>query len=204
MQVARNTSLTQTSLVLGFGLLWLVASVCLGSSGLLQSLVPPMPQLILLGITALCLIAILSIPRVRAWVLDVDERALVAFHLTRLVGIYFLVLQGRGQLPYWFAVVGGWGDIAVAVLAIGLLVSGRAMNGWHRGAYILWNLLGFMDILFVVLMAARSAMADPSSMRALQQMPLNLLLTFVVPIIIMTHLVLGYRLIRGDSISTPK
>src|SRR5256885_15852628 len=46
--------------------------------------------------------------------------------LFRSVGVYFLVLYGRGELPFDFAVPGGWGDIAVATLALGLIVGWRA------------------------------------------------------------------------------
>ena len=41
-------------------------------------------------------------------------------------------------------------------------------------------------------------MAAPLSMRPLQHWPLNLLLTFVVSVIIVTHLVLCYRLARSS------
>lgn len=154
-----------------------------------------MPQLILLGITAACLLTVMAVPRLRAWALQVDERVLVAFHLTRFVGAYFLVLYAQGRLPYTFAVVGGWGDILVAGLALPLLLA-RA-DGWRRSVYTVWNLVGLADILFVVGTAVRSTLLDPSSMQVLLLPPMNLLLTFVVPIILVTHLVLGYRLRRG-------
>ena len=63
-----------------------------------------------------------------------------------------------------------------------------------RRLYLAWNVLGLLDILGVVGTAARLALAEPGSMRALLQLPLSLLLTFVVPIIIATHLVLLSRL----------
>ncbi len=78
--------------------------------------------------------------------LRVDERLPVAFHLTRFVGYYFLVLYARGLLPSGFAVVGGWGDITVAVLALGLLAIGRPAPGRRRVAYNVWNALGLFDI----------------------------------------------------------
>ena len=43
---------------------------------------------------------------------QLDLRLLVLYHLTRFVGVWFLVLYSRGELPYAFAVPGGWGDIA--------------------------------------------------------------------------------------------
>ena len=176
---------------------WIVAAIAIGASGALQSLRPPAPQIILLTITALLVAAGTLIPRLRAWALTVDERLLVAFHLTRFVGIYFLVLYGRGELPYAFAVPAGWGDIATAVLACGLVATGRPTTEARRHMWIAWNLFGFADIVMVVASAARSTLADPASMAPLLRLPLNLLLTFLVPVIIATHILLFVRLRRA-------
>jgi len=56
--------------------------------------------------------------------------------------------------------------------------------------------LGLADILFVVVTAARLGVADPESMAALLQLPLSLLPTFLVPLIIASHVILGVRLAR--------
>lgn len=75
---------------------------------------------------------------------------MVSLHLTRFVGIYFLYIYYRyGALPRAFAVPGGWGDIIVATLALGLLgVAGELEpRRWFVG---LWNTLGLIDIRFVV------------------------------------------------------
>ena len=129
--------------------------------------------------------------------MNVDIRALVLVHLTRFVGIYFLILYGRGELPYAFVVPGGLGDIAVAVTA--LLVAlfspiGGAV-GWK--IVLLWNLFGLIDILFVVATAARLTMSNPESMSAITRLPLSLLPTFLVPIIIFTHVVIFIRLFES-------
>ena len=144
-----------------------------------------------------CLGTVLGVGPLRAWVFGVDPRAFVAVHLTRFVGAYFLVLYGRGELPYGFAVVGGWGDIGVAAAAVGLLLWGPPRPAPRRRAYALWNALGLADILLVIAAAARAALADASSMQALLRLPLNLLITFLVPLILVTHVVLGYRLARA-------
>jgi hypothetical protein len=57
---------------------------------------------------------------------------------------------------------------------------------------------GLLDILGVVLTAARLAFRDPASMGALLELPLSLLLTFVVPIIVATHVWMLGRLIRPE------
>jgi len=175
---------------------WLIVALALGASGRLQALQPPLPQLTLVALTAGALLATAKVQAVRAWALSVDVRVLVAFHLTRFVGSYFLVLYARGELPYAFAVPGGWGDILVASLALLLLVSGPPETVRRLRAYVAWNVLGLLDILFVVATAARLGFAAPASMQALLRLPLSLLPTFLVPLIITSHVVLAVRLRR--------
>jgi hypothetical protein len=124
----------------------------------------------------------------------VDVRILVLFHVTRFVGFYFLALHARGELPWEFAVPGGWGDNLVATGAVLLVLFVRPGAPAGRRLYLAWNVLGLLDILAVVATAGRLALTEPGSMRALLQLPLSLLLTFVVPIIIVSHLVLLSRL----------
>ena len=77
-----------------------------------------------------------------------------------------------------------------------LLLSGRPRGGGRRAAYLAWNVYGFLDLLFVVLTAGRLGLADPASMAELLELPLSLLPTFLVPILLATHLILGARLLR--------
>jgi hypothetical protein len=178
-------------------LVWLAVAFVVGATGVLAAIGPPFPQVVLGALTLAVLAACRWVPALRAWVLSVDLRALVLFHVTRFVGLYFLVLYGRGELPWDFAVPGGWGDILVAITA--LLVAAAAPGGGPAGwwAYLAWNVLGLTDILLVVTTAARLALTMPGSMRALTVLPLNLLLTFVVPIIIVTHVIIFARLRPG-------
>lgn len=182
------------------GLGWLVIATGVGGIGFLSTLRPPTPPLLLVGLTAVVLGAGWFARGFRLWLLAIDVRWLVGLHLTRFVGIHFLYLYGRGQLPYAFAVLGGWGDIAVASLAVVLLLLGGPARTWRRIAYMLWNVLGLADILFVVVTAARLAAADPESMAALLRLPLSLLPTFLVPLIIASHVVLGVRLARRTGV----
>jgi hypothetical protein len=111
------------------------------------------------------------------------------------VGFYFLWLYEHRQLPFAFEVPGGWGDIVLATLAFVLLV----LRPGSRVIYQVWNTLGSADILFVVSTATRLALADSASMAALLRFPLSLLPTFIVPIIIFTHVVIFLRL-KGDRL----
>lgn len=185
--------------VLLAGLVWLLLAVALGASGRLQTVRPPTPQVILLTLTAGLILAGTRVSALRDWAWSVDPRWLVGLHLTRFVGIYFLVLHARGELPWAFAVPGGWGDILVATLALLVLLSGPPDAPRRRRVYITWNLLGLTDIVLVVATAARLGVTEPTLMRALLQLPLSLLPTFLVPLIICTHVLLLLRLGRAPE-----
>jgi hypothetical protein len=175
---------------------WLLLACLVGASGRLSTVRPPGPQLVLGGLTVVLLVAARLWSPLRRFVDTVDLRALVLFHVTRFVGVYFLALHARGELPCAFAVLGGWGDNAAAATALLLVLLVQPDTPGGRHAYLAWNVFGLLDIIGVVLTAARLAFADSASMRVLLRLPLSLLLTFLVPIIIATHVLMLARLAR--------
>jgi hypothetical protein len=114
------------------------------------------------------------------------------------VGIYFLFLSGRGELARSFALPAGWGDIVVATGALALVLTGPASNA-RRKWFTAWNLAGQLDILLVVLTAARIWMTEPEAMVPLLRLPLSLLPTFLVPLIIASHVILFARLFSRSA-----
>lgn len=176
------------------GFAWFLVALGVGASGALARLAPPRPQILLLTLTAALVVAGAVVPSFRAWLSDVELRTVIAIHLTRFIGIYFLMLYSRGLLPYDFAVLGGWGDIAVAATALLWLVFTPRPEA-HRTLLWLWNVGGLFDISFVVVIAARMATADPASMGPLRTLPLSLLPTFLVPLIIASHILIFLRLV---------
>ena len=68
---------------------------------------------------------------------------------------------------------GGWGDILVATGALVLVLFVPNLVA-HRAWLLAWNLLGFVDLLYVVGTATRIALQSPESMRALLEFPLGL------------------------------
>lgn len=174
---------------------WFIAAVLVGQQRLLQRVPPPVVQGVLFGLTALLVGAYFRLAAFRAWIDALDLRALVLLHVTRFVGFYFLALYRRGELPYAFAVPGGYGDIAVAILA--LLVVFLPLDPARRTRFLtIWNVIGLTDIMLVVATAIRLNLADASQMRTLLHLPLSLLPTFLVPLIIATHVMIFARLAR--------
>jgi hypothetical protein len=182
-----------TRLLAGAALLWLAIAAAVSATGVLESLPRPALQAILFGLTAALLLIAWRIAPVRAWVMSLPLRSIVLLHVTRFVGFYFLWLHARGRLPYDFAVPGGWGDIAVAGMALAVSALPQEAPATRR-SILLWNILGTLDILLVVATAARLGLRDPDSMVELTRLPLSLLPTFLVPLIIASHVIIFVRL----------
>src|SRR5690349_21187173 len=98
--------------------IWLLAALIIGHLRLLEHLPRPVVQLVLFALTGGLLLAFWKIRSFHDWIYALPLRALILYHVVRFVGIYFLVLYRRGELPYTFAVPGGWGDISIAVSAL--------------------------------------------------------------------------------------
>lgn len=172
--------------------LWFFGALAVGHFGGLQNLPPFGVPGIVLSLSVGLLLAYFLIPALRAWIDSVDLRALVLLHVTRFVGIYFLVLYQRGDLPRAFAVPGGMGDIIVATMALPVALAPLA-DDHRRRAIVIWNVVGFIDILSVILTVIRINLSQPGDLAALTRLPLSLLPTFLVPMIIATHVIIFQR-----------
>jgi hypothetical protein len=177
--------------------IWLAAAIVVGTSGAMQKLPPPAPQIIIAGLTVALLITWRTSEAFKSWVQTIDIRVLIALHLTRFVGAYFVYLSGSGELPYSFAIPAGCGDMAVAAAGGLLLLCWRRLR--KKSLWVgVWNVAGLLDILGVVVSAAGHALADRASMAGLLHLPLSLLPTFLVPLIIASHIFIFSRL-RNSS-----
>jgi hypothetical protein len=147
-------------------------------------------------LTAFVLLACWKITPIRAWILNINLTWLVLFHVIRLfAGAYFLLLCQRGQLPCGFARPAGWGDIVVAMLALAVVSAMHTQLA--KTLLLVWNTLGLIDIIVVVFSALRFGLKDWQSMHALRELPLSLLPTFLVPLIIASHVLIFIRLTRA-------
>ena len=62
--------------------------------------------------------------------------------------------------------------------------------------FAVWNALGLADILLVVVTATRIALHSPEDIRALLIFPMSLVPTFMVPLLIASHVLMLWRLRR--------
>jgi hypothetical protein len=171
--------------------IWLGAAFIAGATGALRSLPVP-PPAIAVALTIGALLVVRLSPRARQSVHELGPGPLVLFHVVRVAaGAYFLVLGASGVLPIEFTAPAGWGDMLVGLGAIWVLLRALpARTAGQRLALMIWNVAGLLDILGVLGNAIRLFVNDPSFVEPFTSLPLAILPTFVVPIVIVSHVLL--------------
>ena len=94
-------------------------------------------------------------------------------------------------------IIGGLGRHRCWCAGGGLVTSMQTQ--FAKTVLLSWNTLGLIDIVFVVSSALRFGLKDWQSMHALRELPLILLPTFLVPLIIASHVLIFVRLVRART-----
>jgi hypothetical protein len=181
----------ENTIVTVFLIGWLAVAFLVGATGWFRGASAPAVVITVLSLTFIALLLVWKVSRLREWAWNTPLRGLILFHITRFVGIYFLLLYQAHRLPYDFAVPGGIGDTLIATTALILSASPHLQK--LRPLVLVWNGFGLVDIVFVVTTALRVGLRDWQSMAALRELPLMLLPTFLVPLIIVSHILIFIR-----------
>lgn len=123
---------------------------------------------------------------------------MVALQVYRIGGVVFVGFVASGQVPFWWGMSTGIGDVLVGAMAV-LVAWGLARaTTWAPRMAIGWNLLGLADIgnavvyVFVVFFGVVTVYPAPV---LIGMHPLALIALFQVPLAIITHGVVLGRLI---------
>ncbi len=73
---------------------------------------------------------------------------LIVLHRFRLIGSFFIVLLILQQLPPFFALIAGIGDIITALSSVWIAKNLEDTRKYARTFAIAWNTFGLVDILF--------------------------------------------------------
>jgi hypothetical protein len=170
---------------------WFVAALAIGASGLISHAPWVMPLLVA-GTIAIGVRVFRSNAGVRARVRAIDARWLAATHLVRVVvGIAFLVLYSRGVLPGLFALRAGPGDIAIGLLALGVIAALPAAGAIGRRFVLAWTVLGIVDLIVAFSTAQYLVfVAHDTRMLTVGHLPYALVPVFIVPALVMSHLLI--------------
>ena len=137
----------------------------------------------------------------------IRQEHLIRLHLWRLVGVVFLLLMVRGQVPALWALPAGIGDILVAVTAPWVARNLHTPQGTRRA--VIWNLFGMADLVVAVGLGIMTSPGPtqvfhtvPTS-ELMAHFPLALVPTFLVPLAFMLHVMSLWQLLRGAWVSHP-
>ena len=190
MAAPRSTSHAPVLIALA---VWLVLALAIGFDETLARIPKPIPQLILYGLIALVLIVSKRVPSVRSWLDQLDLRWLAGVHLTRFAGGYFLVLYSEGKLPFGFAIPAGIGAMTVAAGNL-ILMSLPPERRLFRTIWMVWNYFGLANIVFMVVIGAVFGVTRHEAMEPIAELPFSLFPTFLIPLIVGSHVELIHRL----------
>ena len=184
---------------------WLALVVVLGAGGNFVSAPGELPRPIALGVAApivVFLIALAMSRSVRDFALEANLPLLTAIQAWRFAGLGFIALYAYGVLPGVFAWPAGLGDIAIGLTApwMAAALIRRPAFAASR-AFVIWNLLGILDLVVAVGTGAYGSMsatgaAGEITTRPMAELPLVLIPAYFVPIFVMLHVVALAQSIR--------
>lgn len=191
---------------------WLVAVFALGSFGLFvrPAGAPPFPILFGFALPIAVFLALYFASHAfRQAVLEADLAFITAVQAWRAGGLGFLALYTYGVLPGLFAWPAGLGDIAIGVTAPALVLAlARDPAVAQSRRFVVWNLLGILDLVVAVSMGAIGSgflpgLAPAVSTTPMSQMPLVLIPAYFVPVFLMLHLTALFQ-VRRRTAAAPR
>lgn len=171
---------------------WGLAATAAGAVHLLLRLPVFAVPVLVGGLTAALAVAVSRVAWIGEAVRRISVRGILAVHLIRFVGFYFLWLYAQGRLPAEFAHNAGWGDVVAATGALALLFWPEGPG--FRRALALWNVVGLVDLFVAVGTGGWLNLTRPGSMIELAGLPLTLVPLWIVPVLIVSHFVIFRRL----------
>ncbi len=118
-----------------------------------------------------------------------DQRKLVFLQVFRLIGGLFILEMYRGHIPASFALPAGSGDIAVGLMAVGLLTCYKTIPRGGAIALITMGVIDFISALFfgVTSLPGRLQLFAQGFNNQVNLFPTGMIPLFLVPIALVFH-----------------
>ena len=125
----------------------------------------------------------------RQFAYSLSPRILTLVQTWRIGGFVFITLYTLGILPGIFALPAGGGDMLIGATAP--FVALKLTSPDHRRRFIVWQLLGMLDLVTAVTLGTTARLISPhgSNMGAMTVLPLSLIPTFIVPLLFIFHII---------------
>jgi uncharacterized membrane protein len=129
---------------------------------------------------------------------------LVGLHLFRFIGIYFILGWYYKILPTSFAFIAGFGDLFIATTAQWVIRKIKSSSNHYKKITLVWNILGFWDIVSVILSAIfatkLSMESNTPGIIEMTRFPFCFIPAFAPATIIFLHICIFKRLkMKNDS-----
>jgi hypothetical protein len=187
---------------------WLAIAQYVGSENLYFATSDTAVPSLLLGLAIPLMIAAAGLwlsGSVARLVAAIPLRWLVAAQVYRIEGGIFLILWADGRLPWQFALPAGIGDVTTGILAA-VLARRLARNAAGvRNAVYAWCLFGIADLVVAITMGALTSPGRPHLLAfevpnlLITSYPLVMIPTFAVPLALMLHGLVLWRLRREPA-----
>jgi hypothetical protein len=201
LQISRSAKLLGAALV---GL-WIGTQVSLATAGAFGSdfaLVFPLIGLMV----ALPVLAVAagawSSPGFREALMALPMPMLVGLNVSRVFGVFFLLLLAEGRMGGPFPFSAGWGDVITGLVALPLaILAARRLIG--PNSIWVWNAFGALDLVAAIVLGTISfngglgqlLFTGPGS-NAIQFLPWSMIPTVLVPFYLIVHGVIFAQLRR--------
>jgi hypothetical protein len=187
---------------------WFVLVLAIGAGGALDPIrgfgVPALGLTVALPVTAL-VSAFFASGSIRTAMRATPLPALVAVNTIRVLGVIFVLLYARGELPAPFAPSAGWGDIFIGVTALPLAWAVAQFGARMRPLVLLWNALGVADLVVALTLGPLSApgplqvFVGPPDSSPMTALPWLIIPVFLVPCLMFLHVVIFARLAGSEA-----
>jgi hypothetical protein len=151
-------------------------------------------------LVATAVLAIIS-PAWRAALLGLPIPLLVGLNVSRVFGVFFLILAAAGRLSGPFPISAGWGDIATGLLAVPALWLASHPSQDSASLLAAWNIFGALDLILAVALGVTSAQGSPlqifegaAGSTAVQMLPWAFIPSVLVPFYLIVHAILFVQL----------
>ena len=139
-------------------------------------------------------------PQFRRAMLSIPLQALVGLNVLRVLGVFFVLGYFTHELGAPFGPVAGLGDTITGLVAIPLAIS-IARGSFSTSSVAWWNAFGALDLFTALTLGALSQDGVPfrvffgePGLTVMTQLPSVIVPTILVPIYLLVHLTVAYRL----------
>jgi hypothetical protein len=157
------------------------------------------PAIFAIAIVALSIAWVFS-PQFRHAMLSIPLQSLVGLNVLRVLGAFFVLKYFAHELAAPFGPVAGLGDVITGLAAIPLALS-IARGSFSKSSVAWWNAFGALDLFTALMLGALSQAGVPfrvffgePGLAAMTQLPSVIVPTILVPIYLLIHLTVAYRL----------